>query len=78
MERLRGRDKRQGQVLKLLACAVTFMIGVQAFTNMGVATGILPPKGTTLPFFSASGSSLLISLMAAGYCWGFQESFWRK
>jgi cell division protein FtsW len=41
-------------------------IGVQATVNIGVATACLPPKGTSLPFVSFGGSSLLASAIAVG------------
>ena len=42
-----------------LALIYTFMISLQAFLNLGVVSGLLPSKGTNLPFFSQGGSSLL-------------------
>ena len=50
----------------LLALGLTAMIGVQAFVNMSVVLGLLPTKGITLPFVSAGGSSLLVSLVGMG------------
>jgi len=49
-----------------LAIGLTLLVGVQAFTNMGVAVGVLPTKGLTLPFISLGGSSLLITLLCMG------------
>ncbi len=49
-----------------LAIGLTLLVGVQAFTNMGVAVGILPTKGLTLPFISLGGSSLLVTLFSMG------------
>ena len=42
-----------------IASAMTFLIIVQAFLNLGVVSGFLPSKGINLPFFSQGGSSLL-------------------
>ena len=50
----------------LLALGLTAMIGVQAFVNMSVVLGLLPTKGITLPFVSAGGSSLIVSLAGMG------------
>ena len=50
----------------LLAAGITSMIGLQAFINMGVVVGILPTTGLPLPFFSAGGTSLSITLAAMG------------
>jgi cell division protein FtsW len=47
-----------------VASIVTFLICYQAFLNLGVVSGLLPSKGTNLPFFSQGGSSLLANMMA--------------
>ncbi len=47
----------------LIAATMTFLIGFQAFLNLGVVSGLLPSKGTNLPFFSQGGSSLCANLM---------------
>ncbi len=49
-----------------LAIGLTTMIAFQAFFNISVVLGLLPPKGIPLPFVSAGGSSLLINLMGMG------------
>jgi cell division protein FtsW len=50
----------------LLAQGIGLWIGVQSFFNMGVATGVLPTKGLTLPFISYGGSALLSTIVAMG------------
>lgn len=46
-----------------LGTIYTFIISLQAFINLGIVSGILPSKGTNLPFFSQGGSSLLANMM---------------
>lgn len=50
----------------LLAGGIACWFGVQAIVNLGGVTGLLPVTGLTLPFFSAGGSSLFVSMTAAG------------
>ena len=50
----------------LLAAGIVGMISVQAFINMGVVVGVLPTTGLPLPFFSAGGTSLSITMAAVG------------
>ena len=50
----------------LLGAGITSMIGIQAFINMGVVTGILPTTGLPLPFFSAGGTSVSMIMAAVG------------
>jgi len=50
----------------LVALGLTMMIGAQAFVNMSVVLAMLPTKGIPLPFVSAGGSSLAVSLLAMG------------
>lgn len=49
-----------------LATGLTAMIGVDAFTHMGVGLGILPTTGLVLPFVSYGRSSLVVALIATG------------
>ena len=50
----------------LLAAGITAWLCLQAFVNIGVVVTLLPVTGITLPFVSAGGSSLIVSLVAAG------------
>jgi cell division protein FtsW len=50
----------------LLAGGLAFTIGLQAFLNVAVATGLFPPTGIALPFISYGGSSLVSSMGATG------------
>jgi cell division protein FtsW len=51
---------------RLLAVGLTVMIVAQAFFNISVTLSLVPTKGIPLPFISAGGTSLAISLFAGG------------
>ena len=51
---------------KYLAFGLTSLIAVQASINMGVAMGVLPTKGMSLPFISSGSSSLIVFLASIG------------
>ncbi|MEJ2477294.1 MAG: FtsW/RodA/SpoVE family cell cycle protein, partial [Desulfobacterales bacterium] len=49
-----------------VAVGLTTAMGLQIFINMGVALGLLPTKGLTLPFLSYGGTSLLMNMASIG------------
>jgi cell division protein FtsW len=49
-----------------VAVGLTTAIGLQICVNMGVALGLLPTKGLTLPFLSYGGTSLLMNMVSIG------------
>jgi cell division protein FtsW len=71
-----------------VAVAVTFLIALQAFLNLGVVSGLLPSKGVNLPFFSQGGTSLIANIIGLALllnigkhekesdleCWGDRRS----
>ncbi len=59
---LRARDRFS--CLLAVGCASTIV--VQAFVNIGVVTASWPVTGVPLPFISFGGSSLVVSMVAAG------------
>lgn len=50
----------------LLAAGVTSWLLVQAFVNIGAVVGVLPITGMPMPFVSFGGSSLVVTMTAAG------------
>jgi cell division protein FtsW len=51
---------------RFVALGVTTMVAVQAFMNISVVIGLVPPKGIPLPLVSYGGSSLLSTLISLG------------
>ena len=51
---------------RFLAFGIVVLLGIEAFVNIGVVTGLLPTKGLALPFISYGGSSLIVTLFAVG------------
>lgn len=50
----------------MLAIGIITQIALQAFLNVGVATGTLPNTGISLPFFSEGGTSLVVLMAEMG------------
>ena len=50
----------------LLASGMSLWIGLEALINMAVMVGLMPFAGNALPFVSAGGSNLVVSLAAIG------------
>jgi cell division protein FtsW len=51
---------------RLLAGALTGMLGLQAVLNMAAVTGLFPVTGKPLPFMSYGGSSMIVSMISVG------------
>jgi cell division protein FtsW len=52
--------------VRLAVSGLALLLAFQTLINMGVNTGLLPPKGMTLPFISAGGSSALATAVTVG------------
>lgn len=59
---LHARDKF-GQ---MLGFGIVTLITLHAFLNVGIASGLLPPTGISLPFLSYGGSSMIVMSVSAG------------
>lgn len=51
---------------RLIAVGAGLLLWLQGMLNAGIAMGLLPTKGTTLPFVSYGGTSLAVSVAAFG------------
>ena len=51
---------------KLLIFSMGLSLILQAFVNMGVATGVLPVTGQPLPLISAGGTSIWMTFLSVG------------
>jgi cell division protein FtsW len=58
---------------KYLALGITTMLVIQAFFNISVVLGLVPPKGIPLPMISYGGSSLMVTLASMGILLNLSE-----
>jgi cell division protein FtsW len=59
---------------RLAAAAITTWLVAQAVINIGGVTGLLPITGLPLPFISAGGSALVVSMAAVGILASFARA----
>ncbi|MCK7595892.1 putative lipid II flippase FtsW [Microbulbifer sp. CAU 1566] len=64
---------KQAFFAALLTFGIAVLLAGQAFVNMGVASGLLPTKGLTLPFVSSGGSSLVVCFALFALAWRAQK-----
>ena len=64
---IRIGSKAQSLAGQIICGGVAAMIGIQSFINMGVATGVLPNTGLSLPFVSAGLTSIICFYMSIGF-----------
>jgi cell division protein FtsW len=62
----RAAMKSDSAFRRLLAAGMVTMLVTQMLMNIAVVAGVIPATGVPLPFFSAGGSSLLITLVMSG------------
>lgn len=58
--------KARSPFLQLVAVGLTVTMVLTAYLHVGVATGLLPTTGLTLPFISYGRSNLILSLVMTG------------
>lgn len=58
--------KAQNAFARIMCVGYTCLILIQAYFNIAVAVGVIPPTGITLPFFSYGGTANLFFLVAVG------------
>jgi len=63
---LRTAQRAPERFGSLLAISMVTWIAAETFINVGAVVGLLPVTGIPLPFISFGGSSLVITLVAAG------------
>ena len=66
---LRGAQvlgKVESSYSRVLGTGILMMITTQALMNISIALGLFPNKGLPLPFLSAGGTSLILSLALCG------------
>ena len=65
---LRGfrREREKNLFFSNLALGITSMIIIQVLINICVVTGLLPPTGIPLPFFSQGGTNLFVIIVECG------------
>ncbi|MEO5376383.1 MAG: putative lipid II flippase FtsW [Magnetococcus sp. DMHC-6] len=68
------RNWTTNRYVSLAVSGLILLIASQAFANMGVVMGLLPPKGLTLPLVSYGGSSLTITMGMIGLLLAFSRS----
>lgn len=58
--------KLKNHYSSLVVMGIMVQVGIQAFFNIGVVTGMLPNTGISLPFFSFGGTALILLLGEMG------------
>ena len=64
--RAAGRLWDRDRFASLIAIGITTMIVSQVALNIAVVTGLLPPTGIPLPFFSQGGTNLFVVIIECG------------
>ncbi|MCU1325987.1 MAG: cell cycle protein [Bryobacterales bacterium] len=70
---IRATALMQDEFGRYLALGITTMLVIQAFFNISVALGMVPPKGIPLPMISFGGSSLLVTVASLGILMNISE-----
>lgn len=73
---LRIAEKSTDPFGRLIVTGSVVMVFSHVAVNVGMVTGILPVVGVTLPFMSYGGSSLIVQMVAIGFC--ANTAIWRK